>query len=770
MTTILTLQPNATQPGSPTFGGLTIVGAASYHAAVNDSSDATYIQGDNLQGGTLAFNFPDPTSLLPATGWLIESLQLRIRSLADAAAFASGQFSPWWFHSYIALGDGFSASATFHNKTLSIYDTQNLPGGGAIYDRYTNLVTYLDDGTHVRSMLWGSVMQIVLGSYPTLAGYHRLYKVELLIRYNSLPVVTVPTLPANPSNSTRPVVQWTYADADLEPQQSFRVIVVKAGVPSTRYPYGLPGNAGYQPDGATEIAWDSGTFFGTGNQIQVGPGLVNGQTYYAYVQAQTVPAAGIPQNSQWAFKQFTITTTGPANPTVVVTSDPTLARNHIVVRESSTATPHPVRYTVERVYEPLEVFEPVRGGTYTASAEGFLTPAAAIFSGWSTPDHADFTFTNGMTVRARVTLADYTHTNGQNFLTQALQSGNKVGWRFGISSAGLLEFAWSSTSAGASFDQLATATTATGATDGQEAVFEARVVLNTNPWSVQFWRSLDGGQTWLQVGATVTGAGPKTMVNSTHVIGTGGYDNYLWGQMNGLIAEGWIWNSAGVLLTNPKWQGLAPKTASFIDLYGRTWSWNTGPNGYLKMQLDIYDYEAPLGIPVRYEALAWRDDTDIVAGSWVATSPVSNTLPAGKWWLKDPLVPERNMVVSVVSLDETIQKPMTVGQTIGAVAPGTHRAAVVAHSGTRGSMLRATFRSLDKDTFDAILALWRGGQTLLLQNIHGRQWYVQAADVNLGLIKAAPAVGESFVLRHAYEWQMDLVEVAPPTDQTAGVF
>ena len=770
MTTILTLQPNV-EYTAPTFGGLTVVGAASRIAAVSDASDASYIEGDDTLGGEWVIKFPSPYASLPAGGWLIESLQLRFRRLSSTTAFANGQLSPWWVKGIAWSGDGFSSSTDLHLKSCSIYDTSNLDAGNTILEDLTSQFSYADDGSHVRGMKWANIageddeLAVSLASYPTVSGgYHRLYKVELLVRYNSLPVATIGALPANPETSTRPIVQWTYSDADLEPQQSFRVIVVKAGTPSTILPYGVPGSATYRPDGAVEKAWDSGTYFGAGNQIQVGPGLVNGETYYAHVQVTTVPSGGVQQKSLWAYKQFTITTTGPANPVLTVTTDAANARNHITVRESTHATPHPVRYTVERIYGDLTFFETVRGGTYTATARGART--SGIFAGWFAEDEAKFLFTNGMTVRWRGTLDDYTPSAEHVLVSQTHTTSNLRGWLFRVRTDGKLEFQWSNT--GTAFDNTATSTVANGATDLDEAVFEARVVTNTNPWSVSFWRSLDGGQTWLQVGTTVTATGPKPMFNSTHRIAVSGYDNFLYGQLAGLTAEAWIWDASGTLVAHPVFEGQDPGTTGFYDEMGTAWTFNGGANGYLEMELDIYDHEAPLGIPVTYEVQAWRDDTDTVAGAWVGSTPPTVTLPAGSWWLKDPLNSDDNMVVTVVSIAERIKKPITVGETIGVVPPGFHRAAVVAHSGTRGSELAVTLRTLEKATFDAVMALWRSGRTLLLQNIHGRHWYVQAADVDLSLIKAAPEVGEEFVLRHAYEWGMTLVEVHAPHDQTAG--
>lgn len=772
MTQILTLQPNATMPGSPNFGGLTLVGGATYHGVLGDNSDASYVQGDNTQGGQLGLNFPDPAGSLPATGYIVESLQLRIRSLVDAAAYASGQINPWYFHSYIALGDGFGASATFHNKTLSIYDTVNHSASATIQDRYTNLVTYLDDGTHVRSMLFGSVMQIVMGSFPTFAGYHRFYKLELLVRYNSLPVVTIGANPADPSNSTRPVVGWTYTDADLETQQSFRVIVVEDGVPSSLWPYGTPGtgNPLYNPEGATTKAWDSGEFFGTGNAIQVGPGLVNGHTYWAFVRITAPPTAGIAQRSRWAFKKFTVTATGPANPVLTVTADPSNSRNRILVRESVHTTPHPARYTVERTYEGLDGWESVRGGTYTATARGFRTPSAGIFSGWSTLDAAKFdTLSNGFIVRWRGVLQDYTPAAAASLVSKSLSTGSQHGFEFMVRTDGKLELKWSST--GASLDKSAVSTTTASATDGNEYTFEVRASLDTNPYTVSFWRSVDQGQTWLQIGTTISVAGPATMFNNTAKLNPGGYDNFLWDQIDGYVAAVDVWDKTGAtLLANPRWEGLPPNTVEFIDGMGNTWTFNGGSAGYLEMQLSFDDYEAPNGVPVTYEAQAWRDDTDIVAGAWVGSSPATVTLPGDVWRLKDPLDPTNNMVVTVVSISEVMGKPMTVADPL-ATNEGTPRHfAVVSHTGTRGSQLKVVFRTLDKATWLKLVGLWRGGRTLLLQNVHGRQWYVQLGPLTNDVIKAAPAVGETSPIRHAYELPVDAVEVAPPADLTAGQF
>jgi hypothetical protein len=441
-----------------------------------------------------------------------------------------------------------------------------------------------------------------------------------------------------------------------------------------------------------------------------------------------------------------------------------------VVREGSTATPHPARYTVERIYSPLPEFEPVRGGTYTAAARGFRTPSAGIFSGWYTENdsarHAQLS--NGFIARWRGTLVDYTYTAAQTFLSKALTTGNKLQFVFGIDTAGKLFLKYSND--GATFGVNAVSTVAAGATDGTEVTFEVRCSLDTNPTTISFWRSLDGGATFLQIGTTISAAGPLSMYYSDHRLAVGGYDNFLWDQPNGLTAEVHVWNKTGtVLIANPKFEGLAPNTATMLDSTGETWTFNGGANGYLEMGLDLYDYEAPNGIPVTYEVQAWRDDTDIVSGLWVGSTPPTNTLPGTVWHLKDPIDPSHNMVVSVVSIKETMAKPITVAQPISTSGQGLLRKNVVAHTGARGSELVVTLRSLDKATFDLMLAMWRGGRTLLLQNIHGRQWYVQPGPIDLELVKATPTAGEAWPLRHAYEWQATMFEVEPPADTTSGL-
>lgn len=136
MTTILTLQPNV-EFAAPTFGGLTVVGAASRIAAVSDASDASYIEGDDTLGGEWVIKFPSPYASLPAGGWLIESLQLRFRRLSSTTAFAAGQLSPWWVKGIAWSGDGFSSSTDLHLKSCSIYDTSNLDAGNTILEDLT---------------------------------------------------------------------------------------------------------------------------------------------------------------------------------------------------------------------------------------------------------------------------------------------------------------------------------------------------------------------------------------------------------------------------------------------------------------------------------------------------------------------------------------------------------------------------------------------------------------------------------------------------------
>jgi hypothetical protein len=723
---------------------VTAVGAGSIEAAISDNSDSSYVTADNAHGGALTFSMPNP--VLPA-GAIVHGISWELRRSVSAG---SNQNNPYWLNAIIMdRQGGFNIPVTTHGRTFDGSFTAAMAWNTSIQDSYTGFFVEFPDGVHVKDMNQDSLI-ITLGFIPTFATPDiRLYRIRTTWWYNEPPTVTVGTHPANPSPTSRPTIEWTYTDPEGDPQRSWRAMIVPDGAVSFLWPYGYAGYPLFNPAGASEIAYDSGVRYGPFTSVATDRGLDNGRTYWAYVQAYADPVAGQAQQSTWSGKRFLVDVDGPANPNLTVTPDSTNSRVLVAAVESTTASPHPAAYDVQRSEDAGATWADVRGGSFTGAADGFYTAAAG--AGWDTPDRAEFTFTNGLRFRWNGTLDDYTPATTATLAGQSRDTGTSRAWKVLVRSDGKLELQWSTS--GTSWDKTATSTVAAGLSNGSPTWIEVEAVFNTNPWTVIF-RVSTNGTTWTAVGATVTGTGPAAANNSTVALEAAGANGHASAMPVGTTRRVQVWNSSNVLVVDGNWVGLEPLTDDYVDSVGNTWT-HTGSGDHTVMAIAVYDYEATNGVAVTYRARAYRFDVDgFAAGDWVTASPV--TLSAARWWVKDPLNPSVNLPVSVVEWRRTIPKPMTVDDGIDTDT------AIVVHGGVRSDRIDGKLRTLDKAAYDSLMGLLRGGRTLLVQGVLAEQWYVQNGDITLDIVHASPTPGEPFPIRHAHELNVTFVEVEAP--------
>lgn len=752
MTSTITTTVGAT--GSTVIAGSFTPSAGSLHSAVSDSSDATYIENANLALGIVAFNIPTPT--LPA-GSVLQFFGVQVRRAVSASA---NNLTPYFLYQMYALGPPGGGS---HSSTFAPSFTPAMAFNTSIQQHTTGPITNFSSGMSVNDMNKSS-LSLHFACYPAgVAGtFLRLYHIEVNWYYNSAPIITIPTLPANPSSTSKPMTAWTYSDAESDPQRTARLIVVPDGQASATSPFGPPGSAGYVPQGMDPLngtAYDSGTVFTATQQLQCLNALANGQTYWSYVQVAQDPDAGRPITSPWVGRQFLVTLTAPANPTLGVSVNSALAKATLTVEENSAhGTPHASSFDVQRSVDAQATWQAVRGANQASTARGWRN-AGGAFNGWIATDQSIHNVTTGLDVRWFGALDDYTPAVNQAFASQSLSTGSQQSWVFKLTTAGNLRLSRSTSGTGAYIDHTSTVTVgSTGVTDGTDVGFRVVAVFNTNPITINFYKSIDNGQNWTAIGTQVTAAGPSTILNSTANLNIGGYENLLNDNLNGITRRVEIRNLAGTLIANPTFEG-RPYTvgvAAFMDTTTNTWT--HGGAGYMQMGLTVDDNEAPLGIPVRYRARAWKDDgTDQAAGAWVLDGAGPYTISPSTWRLKDPLVPAANLSVSVVECKPDRIKPQNVTQGIGASV------ATVTHSGLRGYVIDATIRTDGRAAHDALMALFESGHTLLFQSVLGEQWYVQLGDrLQVPVIKAAPTTGEATPIRFLREFQMTFNEVEAP--------
>lgn len=171
-------------------------------------------------------------------------------------------------------------------------------------------------------------------------------------------------------------------------------------------------------------------------------------------------------------------------------------------------------------------------------------------------------------------------------------------------------------------------------------------------------------------------------------------------------------------------------------------------------RLTVIDHEAPA-----YTAVVYRVRALViggVTGSWSANTGETVTSPT-TWWLKCPDEPVLNMPIKPDGVQLALAKPLGVAYALD------DDAAVVTHHGTKGFTIKATIRTLSQTEYRMLLSLLADGRTLLLQAIHGEQWYVQPSDgITFSMVRAQPTSEEPWAVRHAHEVDVSFVEVSRP--------
>lgn len=338
--TVVTLRPNSTAQ----LGSGTLVGAASVHAALADSSDSSYVQVSSrsrLDSERVRVGFPAPS--IPA-GAKVYSVGLRRR----VQTVVAGQPQPachHWLRAVTGLveiaGQVATPKRSFFNSTIPTSPTvsawveeslgaSTVGPGGEPWDVATNL----------------AALGYEIGRGDDAVTALRVSAVYLDVTYQAASTVTA-TGPTGSTTATRPTVTWTYASPDSQPQQAYRVAVYTAAQVAA---------GGFAPFVTTPIQ-ESGWLLGEDLQWTLNADITDG-SYRAYVQA----------TSRWAgVGEF---------PTAVSYTDWT--------RAAAPATPPPAAVLSSAVFDPANnrvglTF--VRGGstpattayTVEASRDGGIT-------------------------------------------------------------------------------------------------------------------------------------------------------------------------------------------------------------------------------------------------------------------------------------------------------------------------------------------------------------------------------------------------------------
>lgn len=188
----------------------------------------------------------------------------------------------------------------------------------------------------------------------------------------------------------------------------------------------------------------------------------------------------------------------------------------------------------------------------------------------STPDHADLDITGDLDLRVRVAPDDWTPSANSTLISKWGTSG-EFSYNFDLKTTGELRLSWSTDGTAASSES---STAATGATDG--AVKWVRVTLDVDngagAYEVKFYTS-DDGETWTQLGSTVTGGATTSINAGTLQLALGAQSTDV-NRLVGKFYRGQVYDGIGGTLAADFRGDLGNVSPRFRDSTGKVWTIN----------------------------------------------------------------------------------------------------------------------------------------------------------------------------------------------------
>lgn len=493
------------------------------------------------------------------------------------------------------------------------------------------------------------------------SGEVRAYEAYVDVTYVALPVpnVTAPTDPVTTTN--RPVVIWSNTlDTDGGPQTRYEVRVFTAA----QY-----GAGGFDPD--TSSAIDESGIVSSAATTWQGADLLPDDTYRAYVRvAQTVN--GVLHWSDWDFIQFDVTVELPAVLSITVTPDTANAKNTIALYG---------RIADDFSVDQLSSYTFDAGSGTLSVSGGQLVPSSTSQKRF---------YRNTVALRNSRVVLKYTTDNplttpNIGVMIKRIDVDNYLTVRRAATSIEIRHV----TAGGASTVLASTAGLAALATSTSYWVLGK---INGDDVTGEHWTTDPalGGVAAATVSFTLTGA-EKTL-----------FGQDVLGNIGASITPGsTAWRYDDLIL-----RGAATADAFEVQRStdgGVTWETirtllDDGTVTATSGVATTYDYEMRLGEEVDYRARALHNYSGEYAASfWLETAATNN---APSWWLKNPLDPEMNMAVTVLSYDGgTRAARHAVLQPLGAALP-----IVVSDTrgGAVGTIIFLTESTGERDDLDAL--------------------------------------------------------------------
>lgn len=362
MTEVTRTPTSSSTPTGFGYSALTIVGAASIHAALADGSDVTYVTTStnpstvSLQRSEVQF----AALALPA-GAVIEWVKPVIREAHTGAPYLTVAYV--FARSY----DGFP-----HTTPNSTAQVGANPGDGVLRTTDGPVFTKASDGVKWHTLDPSTFAAMIVpgpkNGFPTSTiTAPRIAKFDLVVSYRVPPTVASITPAAGTTSETKPAVTWSTGQT----QEAYRVVVVTPGQQDSLGR--TPGSVGYDPSTVAQPIWDSGKTYSATQSAVVGVSLDNGTSYYVYIRSYAPAVNGVEMASAWTTAGvLSIAGLDVAAPTVTVLDDTDSYTLRVSITRVAPAGAQvaPLYYTLQRLDED-NVWADVQSAAQLSGAGGW---------------------------------------------------------------------------------------------------------------------------------------------------------------------------------------------------------------------------------------------------------------------------------------------------------------------------------------------------------------------------------------------------------------
>jgi len=725
---VVTIRPNSTSQ----LGSWSVTGAASAHAALSDNNDSSYVQLlglCRLDSQVLRVGFPTPS--IPA-GAKVYSVTLRRR----VQSAASGADVPLCYHWFRCRTGATPVSGQQQQTVKSFYNSPCPTTTAAAWTDETILTATTGPGGQawdIATNLSGFTYDLGRGDSSGSTTL-RVSEVYLDIAYQQASSVTV-TAPTGTVPDTRPVVTWTYASPDSQPQQAYQAAIYTAAQVAA---------GGFVPFVSTPLQSSGGFILGEDLQWTLPTDLTDG-SYSAYVQAQARFAGTGDFYSAVASTSWTRTATAPP-PVVPV---PVLLSPPPATAVFNSAVFDSANNRVGLTFTP---------GTPAATAGSIGATGAAATSGGTGTTTLPVSPTavgDVLILASNLTSTSLSISSvAGGGVTTWTRAGNFVGttntlsiWMGRVTTAGAatITVTPSGSIAAVTHRMIAQQFTSAGGAGTTWAVDVAGTGRNnSSSTTVTYPTVVPGGANRAYIGygqTTSTGLTTGATSGYTVLLDNGNnqliYSNTVTGSQSptALQTSAGVSSTLGVTITATMTPATTAFTVQASRDAGQTWapipSLTYVPAVGLSSVVG-YDYVAPLNVLSQYRAIAYAGSPLVAAAS--PSNVVSATPSDTRHWLKNPANPLLNTPLPVAApqgqqgIKVTKRRLMGTFHLLG--GSGSEVLPFVVSGPTYGDEYQYELVFIDGD-LTSPMTLWaavdqldRTGGTLLLQQPDGNQLWV----------------------------------------------